>query len=673
MLSKVKIFIDLHAQRHKLQTLVQQLNTANATLSKRAAHLEIANEVGQQITSILDLDELLTHIVRLVQAKFGYYCVSIWLMHEPQQELMAQAMAGPDAAVEVLANTIIPADTTPSIIAHTYRTRELYLAKEIASDSHFLFQESLPATCAELALPLDFEHKHRPLRGIVGVLDIQSAQPDAFDAEDVTALQTLANQISIAIRNAHLYNAERQRRTLAESLEETGRVLSASLDMHEVPGLVLERLAQVVPYERGAVLLREDAGDSRSAGDSAGNGFVHIIAQRGFPADQRADRLRVPIQKDDVFDQLSLTRRPLILDEVAQNPHWQQVDWLPVNHSWLGVPLMTKNRVVGMISLTRRAAAAFTQDDATLAAAFAGQASVALENARLYAEILRFNEELEDKVNERTASLQKAYEQLELLDQNKSDFIQVVSHELRTPLTLVQGYGQMLLRDPRAKEDKTYEQRLTGIVTGALRMREIVNSMLDMIRLENRTWKLDFQPLTLSLVLESLRRSLANSLEERNLKLNMELSETLPDIEADHEAMNKLFDHLLTNAIKYTPDGGWIIVTARILDTHEISSDEHMSVEIIISDTGIGIAPEVHDLIFTKFYTTGSVASHSTGKTKFKGGGPGLGLAIARGIVEAHGGRIWVESPGYDEATCPGSSFHIVLPLKQPEPMQINV
>ena len=231
----------------------------------------------------------------------------------------------------------------------------------------------------------------------------------------------------------------------------------------------------------------------------------------------------------------------------------------------------------------------------------------------------------------------------------------------------------MLLRDPRAKEDKTYEQRLTGIVTGALRMREIVNSMLDMIRLENRTWKLDFRPLTLGLVLESLRRSLANSLEERDLKLNVKLPETLPDIEADHDAMTKLFDHLLTNAIKYTPDGGCIGVMAKILDTHEISSDEHMAVEIIISDTGIGIAPEAHDLIFTKFYTTGSVASHSTGKTKFKGGGPGLGLAIARGIVEAHGGRIWVESPGYDEAACPGSSFHIILPLKQPEPMQINV
>jgi len=88
----------------------------------------------------------------------------------------------------------------------------------------------------------------------------------------------------------------------------------------------------------------------------------------------------------------------------------------------------------------------------------------------------------------------------------------------------------------------------------------------------------------------------------------------------------------------------------------------------VVSDTGIGINPEFHELIFTKFYQTGQVSFHSTGRTKFKGGGPGLGLAIARGIVEAHGGRIWVESPGYDEETCPGSQFHVVLPVKHVPP-----
>lgn len=92
---------------------------------------------------------------------------------------------------------------------------------------------------------------------------------------------------------------------------------------------------------------------------------------------------------------------------------------------------------------------------------------------------------------------------------------------------------------------------------------------------------------------------------------------------------------------------------------------------MVVSDTGIGIDPRYQDLIFTKFYQTGEVALHSSGKTKFKGGGPGLGLAIARGIVQAHGGQIWVESPGYDEVKCPGSHFHVALPLHQPETIMV--
>jgi signal transduction histidine kinase len=128
--------------------------------------------------------------------------------------------------------------------------------------------------------------------------------------------------------------------------------------------------------------------------------------------------------------------------------------------------------------------------------------------------------------------------------------------------------------------------------------------------------------------------------------------------------LNKLFSNLLYNAIKYTPDGGCITVSGQYwpADNHDPAAS---FVEIMVSDTGIGVDPKVQELIFTKFYQTGPVSFHSSGKTKFKGGGAGLGLSIARGIVEAHGGRIWVESEGHDEQACPGSKFHVVLPIKQ--------
>ena len=117
--------------------------------------------------------------------------------------------------------------------------------------------------------------------------------------------------------------------------------------------------------------------------------------------------------------------------------------------------------------------------------------------------------------------------------------------------------------------------------------------------------------------------------------------------------------NVINNAIKYTPDGGTITINGRKLPGF---------IEVIISDTGIGISPENQAVIFEKFGQLGRVELHSSGKTKFKGGGPGLGLPIARGILEAHGGSIWVESKGYDEFRCPGSTFHILLPARTESP-----
>jgi signal transduction histidine kinase len=140
----------------------------------------------------------------------------------------------------------------------------------------------------------------------------------------------------------------------------------------------------------------------------------------------------------------------------------------------------------------------------------------------------------------------------------------------------------------------------------------------------------------------------------------------LPEVEADVEALQKVFYQVLINAIKYTPDGGMVRVDGRFHPPNNNSVQSVGEVEIIISDSGVGIAPEIRELIFEKFYQTGEVMLHSSGKTSFKGGGAGLGLAIAKGIVVAHNGRIWAESEGHDEDLLPGSRFHIVLPVKQP-------
>jgi signal transduction histidine kinase len=149
-------------------------------------------------------------------------------------------------------------------------------------------------------------------------------------------------------------------------------------------------------------------------------------------------------------------------------------------------------------------------------------------------------------------------------------------------------------------------------------------------------------------------------LELRNLCLTMHGVEDIPDIVVDLQRLSQAFRNLISNAIKYTPDGGTITIRAQQLDDARF--------EVIVSDTGMGIAPSDQDLIFDKFFRVGSADHHSSGEFKFKGGGPGLGLSITRGIIEAHGGHIWVESEGYDEVRCPGSTFHVVLPLEAGSP-----
>jgi len=278
--------------------------------------------------------------------------------------------------------------------------------------------------------------------------------------------------------------------------------------------------------------------------------------------------------------------------------------------------------------------------------------------------VRRLNEGLESEVIARTEELESAYRHLELLDRNKSDFITVVSHELRTPLTLIHGFSQMLRSDPVIAEDELRAKEVEGIVNGAHRLHTIVNSMLDVVKIDHRTLHLNCSTLSVDYLVEVLRSRLAPALDERRITLTTQGLSDLPEIEADPDALTKVFNELLTNAIKYTPDGGSIAVEGRDMTEGQKGGDRY--IEIVVRDSGIGIDPQALEMIFTKFYRTGEVTLHSSGRTKFKGGGPGLGLTVARGIVEAHGGRIWAESAGHDETALPGSAFHVVLPLIVP-------
>ena len=172
--------------------------------------------------------------------------------------------------------------------------------------------------------------------------------------------------------------------------------------------------------------------------------------------------------------------------------------------------------------------------------------------------------------------------------------------------------------------------------------------------------ELNFQPVWVNRLLSVLENELSRSLEERQQKLIIAPFAGWNELTfGDPERLMQVFRNVLTNAIKFTPDKGTIDVSGRKLPGF---------LEITITDSGIGIDIEDQQIIFEKFGQLGNISLHSSGKTKFKGGGPGLGLPIAKGIIEAHGGAIWVESERFDEVCCPGSTFHVLLPLRDTPP-----
>jgi signal transduction histidine kinase len=258
--------------------------------------------------------------------------------------------------------------------------------------------------------------------------------------------------------------------------------------------------------------------------------------------------------------------------------------------------------------------------------------------------------------------LLKTNKVLRQLDRNKLEFIQIAAHELRTPLTVLNGYAKVMRSLPEAQTNPTLGEVIDGILKGTDRIHEVVNMMLDLTRIGNETLKVAAVPVPLRRIIDDLIRSFAKAITERNIHLMVHYTEGTPITLGDPALIEKALYQLIINAIKYTPDGGKILITTR----PTVMDDQAPCVEIAVRDRGIGLDAEHHDLIFEKFYQVGDVALHSSGKTTFKGGGPGLGLALVRGVARAHGGRVWVESAGHDEVNFTGSTFYLQLPLVPP-------
>jgi signal transduction histidine kinase len=490
---------------------------------------------------------------------------------------------------------------------------------------------------------------------------LQLMQP-TFDAS-LRLLGQAFTRASRRLLSERLVEAEFMTRRLAMATEEADRTLSririlynvsraisSTLELKQVLAAVAENLTSMAQIDRCAVWLAD-----REANE------LTLEVARGIDANNLEGAYLDLTQDRSVIVRAFVTRQLQLVSHVGDDD--EKLAALFPQRTLLAMPLSGEDRPVGVVSVDRLA------DDRPLETAViemvqsvVEQAGVALHKTRLYEEIVELNRNLDLRVQERTEELARLNRDLAKLNKKKSDFVAIAAHELKTPLTLIQGYAEMLAEGGlQQMPAAAVERQVAGIIKGVDRLRAIVEDIIDVSLIDTEVLALNVEPMSLYNVIEMVYRDWVEAAKERKQTISLKPFGKLPYIDADALRLHQVFGNIIGNSIKYTPDGGRIEISARRLEAEE---DQPDFIEVVFADTGVGIDLEDQDRIFDKFYRIESPDLHSSSKTRFMGAGPGLGLTIAKGIVEAHGGRIWVESAGYDPVRCPGSLFHVLLPVR---------
>ncbi|MDF1515057.1 MAG: ATP-binding protein [Anaerolineae bacterium] len=273
-----------------------------------------------------------------------------------------------------------------------------------------------------------------------------------------------------------------------------------------------------------------------------------------------------------------------------------------------------------------------------------------------------YSQRLVSRLEAKVQELQVANNQLIKVEKMKSDFVILAGHELRTPLTVIYGYLQILKLNPDLPGDigtpGSPFHLLSKVLAAVERLSEVIDDILNVSLIDADRLDLSHEPVILNSIIQSILHNMQNFGPQRKIifELGSRIKDT-PILEGDPSRLHQAISNIVSNAIKYTPDNGTIFIDAEQLDD---------VIHISIRDTGYGIPQTDLTNIFDRFYVLENTSLHKTSKTDLKGGGLGLGLTVAKGIIEAHQGKIWAESPGRDEITCPGSTFHILLPIGKP-------
>jgi signal transduction histidine kinase len=394
-------------------------------------------------------------------------------------------------------------------------------------------------------------------------------------------------------------------------LAEINVTLNSTLDPEKLLKFIMEAAAEILDCEATSILLYDEQRRN-----------LFFASATGSDPQQLA-QIPVPLE-GSIAGTIFRENRPLLINNVEQDPrHYQQVgDSIQFQtHSLLGVPMRIKSKVTGVLEALNKRRGPFNESDTRLLSVIASQAAVAIHNARLVHE------------------LQRAYEEISRVEKMKSDFIAIASHELRTPLGVILGYAEFLKEEAQGE----MSEHASMVLNSAIKLRVLVEDMTNMNMMQMGAAKLKLQVIAVQDVIQSVVDELAHTAQARAQKMIRNLTPHTIKVKADPEKLSLVLTNILNNAVRFTPEGGTILINLKA---------ERGNALIEVRDNGIGIPTTELENIFKDFY---QVEDHM----RRRHGGMGLGLSIARGIVKLHKGRIWAESKGEGQ----GASIFVQIPL----------
>ena len=461
----------------------------------------------------------------------------------------------------------------------------------------------------------------------IGALFARRMEVRPFTPAQIKLLETFADQAVIAIENVRLFKELQARtRELARSvgelraLGEVGQAVSSTLDLESVLTRIASHAVQLTGAAGGVIYEYDEESEEFHLRGSHQIEKEFIEALRASPIHLGGGALghaafsRAPVEVPDILDEREFSASPM-------RPVLRQLGY----RSLVAVPLLRDAQIMGGLTIFRRIPGSFPPEVVNLLQTFATQSVLAIQNARLFREI-------EDKGR-----------QIEAANRHKSEFLANMSHELRTPLNAIIGFSEVLGEKLFGELNEKQAEYTEDILSSGRHLLSLINDILDLSKVEAGRMELELTSFDMPLAIENARTFVRERATKHNIKLDVMIDERLGDYFGDERKIKQILLNLLSNAVKFTPEGGQISINARQLNG---------SVQISVSDSGIGIAPEDQARIFEEFRQVGGDHAH-------KSEGTGLGLTLAKKFVELHGGTIWVESE-----VGKGSTFTFTLPQK---------